>query len=410
MRLAGQGDGRDRARRKKSSMASLFRRGFQLAHSSDPSFRIVGRNNDRLRALSLRFLHPRNVETFERLDRFRCRVLHPLKDNQSIPRRHNAIVKDGEATSSGNCFPEFGKTMIAKAFHALRVLLGSFSDPGIVNDPPYVAGRSRHVDVGYAQMSERIDDRVDDGSRCPDRAKLAAAFHTKRIMCARRAERFGMHHRDIVSARHTIIHEGPRQQLAGYVIIDAGFAECLADTLHESAVDLPLDDHRIDNGTDVIHRDVVHERHDTCLRINLDLRDMCPTGEREVYRIVERLLLEPRLQDFKWVVDRKMSRQRNLLKALSPISTRDAEHTRSELDVALAGFQHPPRAPRRIAIREGARPQASAKVQTPIPRYFPRRSDSAFRFENPLQSATTSTFSRQLSGSPLSYSTRTGVL
>jgi phage terminase large subunit len=28
-----------------------FRRGFQLAHSSDPSFRIVGRNNDRLRAL-----------------------------------------------------------------------------------------------------------------------------------------------------------------------------------------------------------------------------------------------------------------------------------------------------------------------------------------------------------------------
>ena len=96
--------------------------------------------------------------------------------------------------------------MIGKAFHALRVLLDSFSDPGIVNDPPYVAGRSRHVDVGYAQMSERIDDRVYDGSRCPDRAKLAAAFHTEGIVCARRAQRFGMHHRDIVSARHAIIH------------------------------------------------------------------------------------------------------------------------------------------------------------------------------------------------------------
>src|SRR6516165_1201598 len=66
---------------------------------------------------------------------------------------------------------------------ALRVLLGSFSDSGIINDPPYVAGRSRHVDVGYAQMSERIDDRVDDGSRCADRAKLTAAFHTERIVC-----------------------------------------------------------------------------------------------------------------------------------------------------------------------------------------------------------------------------------
>src|SRR5215469_4219061 len=51
------------------------------------------------RTQGLRFLHPRNVETFERLDRFRCRVLHPLKDNQSIPRRHNAIVKDLEVSA-----------------------------------------------------------------------------------------------------------------------------------------------------------------------------------------------------------------------------------------------------------------------------------------------------------------------
>src|SRR5215469_15619250 len=51
------------------------------------------------RAQGLRFLHPRDVETFERLDRFRGRVLHPLKDNQSIPRRHNAIVKDLEVSA-----------------------------------------------------------------------------------------------------------------------------------------------------------------------------------------------------------------------------------------------------------------------------------------------------------------------
>src|SRR6516165_5727175 len=47
----------------------------------------------------LRFLHPRDVETFERFDRFRCRVLHSLKDNQSISRRHNAIVKDLKASA-----------------------------------------------------------------------------------------------------------------------------------------------------------------------------------------------------------------------------------------------------------------------------------------------------------------------
>src|SRR6516165_12054929 len=51
------------------------------------------------RTHGLRFLHPRDVETFERLDRFRRRVLHPLEDNQSIPRCHNAIVKDLEVSA-----------------------------------------------------------------------------------------------------------------------------------------------------------------------------------------------------------------------------------------------------------------------------------------------------------------------
>jgi hypothetical protein len=50
-------------------------------------------------AQGLRFLHPGDVETFERLGRFRCGVLHPLKDNQSIPGRHNAIVKDLEVSA-----------------------------------------------------------------------------------------------------------------------------------------------------------------------------------------------------------------------------------------------------------------------------------------------------------------------
>src|SRR5262249_43327923 len=70
----------------------------------------------------------------------------------------------------------------------------------------------------------------------------------------------------------------------------------------------------------------------------------------------------------------------------------------------------PPRAPSRIAMREGARPQASANVQSPIPRYFPRRSDSVLRLEKPFQSAVTSTLSRQRSGSPLSYSTNGGFV
>jgi hypothetical protein len=75
--------------RKNSSIASFFLRGFQFAQSSDPSSRIVGRNNDRLRALSVcaSSTHATSKPSRDLID-----SAHALKDNQSIPRRDNAIV------------------------------------------------------------------------------------------------------------------------------------------------------------------------------------------------------------------------------------------------------------------------------------------------------------------------------
>src|SRR5438552_1982304 len=121
---------------------------------------------------------------------------------------------------------------------------------------------------------KNIADRVDDGRRRTDRAEFAATFHPKGIVSARRAQCLDMHRRDIATARHTIIHEGSRQKLTRYFIINARFAECLTDTLHEPTVDLPLDDHRIDHRADVIDRNIVDERHRTCVRVDFDLGDI----------------------------------------------------------------------------------------------------------------------------------------
>src|SRR5262245_3700806 len=156
-------------------------------------------------------------------------------------------------------------------------------------------------------MRERVNDRVDDGSRRTDRAEFAAAFHPKRLVGARRAQCLDVHRRNVVGARHTIIHERSGQKLTGYFIIDARFTECLTDTLDESTMDLPLDDHWIDHRADVIDRNIVDERYRTCVRVDFDLGDMGTARECEVYRIIERLFLESGFEDIQRVVGREMS-------------------------------------------------------------------------------------------------------
>jgi hypothetical protein len=75
--------------------------------------------------------------------------------------------------------------------------------------PTPALSKIRHMRLGEAgmstwvtpQMRERVDDRVDNGSRRTDRAEFAATFHPERIVGARRAQCLDMHRRDIASAR-----------------------------------------------------------------------------------------------------------------------------------------------------------------------------------------------------------------
>ena len=58
-------------------------------------------------------------------------------------------------------------------------------------------------------------------------------------------------------------------------------------------------------------------------------------------------------------------------------------------------------------MRDGARPQASTYVQSPMPRSLPLLADADLRLAKLAQSDAASAFSRQPFGSPLSYSTMT---
>ena len=99
----------------------------------------------------------------------------------------------------------------------------------------------------------------------------------------------------VVGARHAIVHEARRQELAVVVVMRA-FEQRLTHALGDAAVNLALDDHRIDQLAEVVDRGPPVDRHDAGLRIDFELADVNARREGEVGRVPERALLEAGLK------------------------------------------------------------------------------------------------------------------
>src|SRR5215475_1063218 len=152
---------------------------------------------------------------------------------------------------------------------------------GGLDRPPDLLGGGRHREVGDAERGQRVDDRVDHRGRDADRATLSDALDAERVVGARRDVVADLEVRQVGRARHAVIHERAVGQLALGVVADL-LVERLADALGEAAVGLAVDDHRVDDGADVVgDRDVDHVG-DAGLRVDLDLDQVAAAREREV--------------------------------------------------------------------------------------------------------------------------------
>jgi len=109
----------------------------------------------------------------------------------------------------------------------------------------------------------------------------------------------------------------------------------------EPALDLPLDDHRVDDHADVVRDGDIDHLHDAGLGVDLDLDDVGAAREREVSGIVERGLLEAGLHGRVREVVRHVRRERDLGERLRAIGALHHEAAVGELDVADVGLEAP---------------------------------------------------------------------
>ena len=201
---------------------------------------------------------------------------------------------------------------------------------------PHRLGRRRHC---YVFRTDGSGDRVHHRGGRRDRAGFAAALDAERVGRAFGHRRLDGEGRQIVGARHRVVHQRSGDELA-VAIIDRAFQQRLADALRDAAVHLARDDHRIDDDAEVIDRHPLLDTGEPGLGIDLDLADVAARRKREVGGVVERTLLEAGLELRPDELVGDISLQRDVAPRRRFVGPGDGELAVLEDDVGLGRFEH----------------------------------------------------------------------
>ena len=87
---------------------------------------------------------------------------------------------------------------------------------------------------------------------------------------------------------------------------------------------LPGDDHRVDDAAEIVRRGEIDDRQMPGIGVDLDFGDMRARRKGEVLRVVERGLVEPRLQLVMREIVRHIGGQRDLGERLFAVGAGDA--------------------------------------------------------------------------------------
>ena len=243
-----------------------------------------------------------------------------------------------------------------------------------VDGPPDPLGGGRHDDVVDAERAQRVDDGVHDRRGRGDAAGLADALDAEHVARRGGLGAAGVEVRQVGRARDEVVDHRAGDEVA-LGVVDGLLVQRLRDALGEPAVDLALDDDRVDDLADVVDADVLADLGEPGLGVDLDRAQVRAVRVGEVLRVVDVVAVERRLHAVGQVVRREgrerhlLDRQRRLGRALD--AERAGRRTRRRPRTPRAGARRsawPSRAPCRwpCGSRRRRRP-ASASRRCPCP-------------------------------------------
>jgi len=143
-----------------------------------------------------------------------------------------------------------------------------------------------------------MHDGVHHRRHCAYAAGFACTLRPERVAFRWHRVRHDPHVAQVVGARHAVIHEAGRQQLAGIRFVDHLLHQNLTNALRHTTMDLSCQSERIDHGADVIDHEIRLQIDHAGVRINFKLADMAPIRERVERRRIGGVLVEARPHAF----------------------------------------------------------------------------------------------------------------
>src|SRR5215831_16868870 len=141
-----------------------------------------------------------------------------------------------------------------------------------------------------AERGKGIVDGVDDRRRRADGAALAQPFGLGDGRWRQRLEMMDFDRWDFPRGRRQIIRQAGRENVAGLVVDDL-LEQRIGDALGNAAVDLPVDDHGIDQASGVLGHQKPFDHDAAGLHVHLDHGDVAGIGKRS------RWIISPALDD-----------------------------------------------------------------------------------------------------------------
>src|SRR6266446_3743351 len=246
---------------------------------------------------------------------------------------------------------------------------GASRDPG-AQERLCADRESRHA---HPEAAHGVGDGVGDRSGGADRAPLAHALDAPGRHGRRRFQVPNLGRRHVVRLRQRVVHQRRREELA-VVAVDDAFEQRLADPLGDGAVDLTLDDQRVDDGAAVLDEGVAPESDAPRLAIDLDDGDV--HGGGAYARRVTSLSITAR-----WGAPRTHARPSSSVTSEGLASRQWAASawsfslTRSAATAALPSIETAPRLPK-VPLPRGATSVSTASTRT-ASMEMPRRSPTS---------------------------------
>jgi hypothetical protein len=124
-----------------------------------------------------------------------------------------------------------------------------------------------------------VVDGVHDRRHRTDRPGFTYTFYAKRIARRRHLVCRNVEIAEIIRPRHAVILERPSDQLTGFRIVVNVFHQNLACALHNTAMDLAVEQDGVENGAGIVYRGIAYQRDLAGIRVDLDFCQMGAIGK-----------------------------------------------------------------------------------------------------------------------------------